>query len=123
MENLTNKPVVQNLFVAFLALLVVFMAGQSIASLKGLRFIGAEVTSNNVITVNGTGEVITVPDIATFTFSVTQEAAAVPDAQKKATDAMNAILAYVKKSGVEDRDVKTLSYNIYPRYEYHAESV
>lgn len=118
MDNITNKPLVQNLFIAFLALLVVFMAGKSISELKGLKYIGEGLNATNVITVNGTGDVLATPDVATFSFSVTQEAAAVPDAQKKATDKMNAILAYVKKAGIADKDVKTLSYNIYPRYEY-----
>ncbi|HEU0080839.1 MAG TPA: SIMPL domain-containing protein [Candidatus Paceibacterota bacterium] len=120
MENPFNHPAARNLFVALLALTVVFMAAKSIAEIKAVRYVGAGVNATNVITVNGTGEVVTAPDIATFTFGVSEEAASVPEAQKKATDKMSAILDYVKKSDVSDKDVKTLSYNIYPRYEYHA---
>lgn len=120
MENLLNRPAIRNLFIALLALLVAFMAAKTIGELKSMKYIGAGIGATNAITVSGLGEVLSTPDIATFSFTVTEEGAAVPDAQKKATDKMNAILAYVKKAGVSDKDVKTLSYNIYPRYEYHA---
>ncbi len=120
MENPFNRPAARNLFIALLALLVAFTAAKTVSELQGMRYIGAGVPTTNAITVNGTGDVLATPDVATFSFSVTEEAATVPDAQKKATDKMNAILAYVKKAGVSDKDVKTIAYNIYPRYEYHA---
>lgn len=118
MENLINRPAVRNLAIALLALLVAFTAVKTVTSLKSMRYIGSGMSGMNAITVSGTGEVIATPDIATFTFTVSEEAATVPAAQKKSTDKMNAILAYVKKANIADSDVKTLSYNIYPRYEY-----
>ncbi|HEU5114634.1 MAG TPA: SIMPL domain-containing protein [Candidatus Paceibacterota bacterium] len=114
-----NRPAFRNLAYALLALLVAFTAAKLVSELKSMKYIGTGIASADTITVSGEGDVIAPPDIATFTFTVQEEGPSVPDAQKKATDNMNAILAYLKKSGVEDRDVKTDSYNIYPRYEYH----
>src|SRR3989344_2436016 len=72
----------------------------------------------NTITVTGQGETFAVPDIATFTFSVTEEGKTVAEAQKKATDKNNKVIKYLKDSGVADKDVKTESYYANPKYEY-----
>lgn len=98
--------------------LVIFVAAKTIAELKGMAYIGKNTPMNNVISVSGKGEVIATPDIATFSFGVTEEAASVSVAQEAATKKMNAILDYIKKNGVEDKDIKTSGYNIYPRYDY-----
>ncbi len=73
---------------------------------------------NNVISVSGDGEVFAAPDIATFSFSVTQEGRDVKDAQTKVTDKINAAIKAIKDLGVEDKDIKTTEYNAYPKYEY-----
>ncbi|HVU06446.1 MAG TPA: SIMPL domain-containing protein [Candidatus Paceibacterota bacterium] len=118
MENLFSQKQFKNLAYALLALLIAFVAAKTVSELKGMSYIGAGVPSSDTITVSGTGEVVTAPDIATFTFAVEKEGASVPEAQKKSADGMNAILDYLKKAGIEDKDIKTESYNIYPRYDY-----
>lgn len=72
---------------------------------------------SNVITVEGTGEASAIPDIATIGFSVMESAPAVADAQAKATAKTDAALAALKAQGIEDKDIKTTSYNVYPQYE------
>ena len=96
-----------------------------VSVLKGLReyrFIGAGVSATNTIVVSGEGEVFAVPDIATFSISITEEAKEVEDAQTEATRKTNEIIAYLKDAGIEERDIKTTNYNVYPRYEYHETS-
>jgi len=97
--------------------LSLFLLVQVVAGVKSFRFIGGQ-NLNGTISVSGKGEVVAVPDVATFSFSVSEEAPVVADAQKRATDKTNGILDFLKKNGVEDKDIKTTSYNIYPRYEY-----
>ncbi len=70
------------------------------------------------ISVTGEGEVTAVPDIGEFSFSVTAESADAALAQKDSADKVNAILAYLKEQGVEEKDIKTENYNLYPRYRY-----
>lgn len=74
--------------------------------------------TGNTITVSGTGEIYVKPDLALATFSVITEAKTVDQALSENTKKMNAVIDYVKKQGVEDKDVKTTSFNISPRYEY-----
>ena len=70
------------------------------------------------ISVNGKGEVVARPDIATFSFSVIAEADDAGSAQEKSATSVNSIIDYLKKQGIEDKDIKTLYYNLNPRYEY-----
>lgn len=72
----------------------------------------------NTITVEGTGEATAIPDIATISYSVTEKGKTVGEAQTKATEKVNAALAFLKDAGVEEKDTKTTSYNVYPEYEY-----
>lgn len=102
----------------FLTILSVFVIVKLMAEIKGLPYVGKSESYIGTISVNGKGEVIAVPDIATFSFSVTEEAEVVADAQKVATLKTNAILAFLKEKGVEEKDVKTSNYNIYQRHEY-----
>lgn len=85
---------------------------------KEFRFVGSGTTATNTITVSGEGEVFAVPDLATFTVSVEEKADEVSDAQKVATEKSNAILAALRAAGIEDKDIKTTSYNVYPNYQW-----
>lgn len=72
----------------------------------------------NTITVEGTGRSAMVPDTARITFTVTESAPEVATAQEAATTRTDAALAALEEMGIEERDIKTLSYSISPRYEY-----
>lgn len=104
-------------------LLAVFLGVQALTSLKELSYIGKGVYPSNVIAVNGTGEVLAVPDVASFSFSVVEEGKTVKEAQDKATKKINAVLDAVKAMGVEEKDIKTTGYNSYPKYDYNYSTV
>lgn len=68
---------------------------------------------------NGEGKITAIPDIAQFTFSVITEGGKdIAKLQKENTDKTNKILELIKSNGVEDKDIKTQSYNVTPRYQY-----
>lgn len=75
-------------------------------------------TGPNTVSVTGHGEVFAKPDIATFNFSVMVEADNAVSAQEQSAQTINKITSYLKEQGVEDKDVKTLSYDVSPKYEY-----
>lgn len=70
------------------------------------------------ISVTGEGEILAIPDIGTFTFSVNAQAATAPEAQQLSGTKINEILAYLKEQGIEEKDIKTENYNLFPRYRY-----
>ncbi len=101
--------------------LAVFLGLKALAELQGLRYIGAGIPPANTITISGHGETFLAPDIATFTFSVVSEKSTVAAAQADATAKANAVTEYLKGAGVEDRDIQTSNYNIYPQYDYETQ--
>jgi hypothetical protein len=74
--------------------------------------------TGNTITVSDTGEIYAKPDLALNTFSVITEAKTVAEAMSENTKKMNAVIDFVKGQGVEEKDLKSTSFNVYPRYEY-----
>jgi len=99
-------------------LLMVFLAVVSIKELKSIGYVGSDVPAMNLISVNGTGYVVAVPDIANFSFTVTENAKTVVEAQTKATTRTNSAIKTIKDAGVAEKDIQTVSYSINPRYEY-----
>lgn len=71
----------------------------------------------STITIDGLGTVTAVPDIASVSFSVMEEAATVAAAQDSATKRTEQALAALKTAGIEDKDITTSSYSVYPQYE------
>lgn len=70
------------------------------------------------LAVAGEGKTTVKPDIAVFTAGVVTQAAKVKDAQAENTRKSNAIIDFLKKNGVEEKDIKTVQYNVYPQYSY-----
>ncbi len=98
-----------------LIMLFVFLLAET---LNGFKAWSAVDSAYNSISVNGSAESITVPDIATFSFSVSSDAKVVSDAQNTVTQKNDAIIAGLKALGVEERDIKTTEYSVYPKYVY-----
>ena len=103
--------------IGLIVILSVFLLAQTISTATHFgRAAGTPAT--DTITVSGTGKASLAPDVAKITFSVQNTSAKVADAQAATTKQANAALAFVKEKGIADKDVKTLSYNVYPQYEY-----
>ena len=80
----------------------------------------AEPSSFRSFSVSGEGKVVTVPDVATFTFSVVTEGGKnLSQLQKENIDKVNKAIAFVKNNKVDQKDIKTEGYNINPRYQYY----
>jgi uncharacterized protein YggE len=98
--------------------LAVFLALLSIKEIVSLQYVGKSAPVSTSISVSGKGEVLSIPDIATFSFSVTETAKTVKEAQTKATEKTAVALQAVRNGGVIEKDIKTTSYSINPHYEY-----
>jgi uncharacterized protein YggE len=110
----------RGLISTLLIVLIVFVAVKAMGDIKGLRFVGSNSIPSATIEVTGTGERVVKPDIADFSFTIEKEAGTVQAAQT-AVDAIAAkALDFLKNKGVDEKDIQTTNYAIYPRYEYHA---
>lgn len=69
---------------------------------------------NRSVSVNGTGRVTIVPDIAMVNIGVRTEAEVITDALDGNTTQANAIARVLQSLGVEEKDIQTSNFNIYP---------
>ncbi|MDD5318888.1 MAG: SIMPL domain-containing protein [Candidatus Pacebacteria bacterium] len=104
--------------ITFLGLLSIFLIAKTVNEVRTYPTIGESATEHNVITVSGEGSVSAVPDIGTFSFTLSETAPTIAAAQKLVADKGNAALNFLKKSGVDEKDIKTESYNTNPHYVY-----
>ena len=70
------------------------------------------------IWVMGQATITVEPDLALLTIGVETRAETVADARAQAADAMEAIVQAVTEHGLEEEDVQTQSFNIWPEYVY-----
>jgi len=68
------------------------------------------------ITITASGSVTAVPDTARITSGVATEAPVARDAVAKNSEAMRKIIAGLKASGIDEKDIQTASFHIEPRY-------
>lgn len=102
----------------FLGVLIALAAVFIVKELKSISYIGADIQPTDTISVDGTGDAVAVPDIATFSFTVTETAKTVADAQTQATAKSNAATKAVTDLGVDKKDIQTTYYSINPHYDY-----
>ena len=77
-----------------------------------------EPSSFRNFSVSGEGKAVAIPDVATFTFEVITEGGKnLADSQTTNTQRTNGALSFIKSKGVADKDIRTQSYNVEPRYQ------
>lgn len=75
--------------------------------------------AENTITVSGQGEVYAKPDLAVVNFSVITEKDTVDQALQVNKERMNRVIARLKDQGIENKDLKTTTFDLQPRYEWY----
>ena len=70
------------------------------------------------IWVTGVGRMTAAPDIATISGGVEAVAKTVPEALGMAAEAMDALMKALTARGIEERDIQTTRFSIYPEYQY-----
>ncbi len=105
------------IFTIFFVLLTIFMGVMIVNEIKKGKYIGQDV--QNTISFSATGKVFAQPDLVLTTFSVITEEKTVAEALTKNSESMNKVIEFMKSQGIEDKDLKTTVFSIYPRYEWH----
>jgi len=100
----------------------VFLVGASVAlfsysalTLEQKKYLDPTLSTINV---TGLGEVLATPDIGQFSFSVRAEAETAAAAQSQASAATDAVIAFLQESAIAETDIKTVSYNLWPQYQW-----
>lgn len=70
------------------------------------------------VSVSGEGTVTARPDVARITATILTQNEFLKPAQEENSRKSNVLVGYLKSVGVEEKDIKTVGYNIYPQYRY-----
>jgi uncharacterized protein YggE len=110
----------QTTYIKVLSALLLLMAVIALGSYATLNFEKVDFINPMpaTISVSGEGEVLAVPDVGQFSFSVNATAEDAATAQEESGTKINEILSYLETQGVEEKDIKTQNYNLYPKYRY-----
>ncbi len=117
MESFFNNKVHRTITVAVIALAGVALAVYAYSNYQMARSMYPMPMN---ISVNGEGEVSAIPDVGQFSFSVTADGTEAAVAQEASAAKINVIMAYLKEQGVEEKDIKTENYSMYPKYRYES---
>ena len=106
------------ILVVFLVSLTVLASMMVLNTAKESQYIGKSDNFQNTISVLGEGEVFAKPDMGMAVFTVSNENKDVREALNEKTNNFNRLVEFMKESGIEEKDMKTISFTITPRYEY-----
>jgi hypothetical protein len=95
-------------------IIMILMIISGISSFSG----EGRTSSDNLIYFSGQGKVYTKPDIVFVDFSVVTQGANIDSVQEANTQKMNNVIEFLKGFGIEEKDIKTTNYNLYPQYNY-----
>lgn len=70
------------------------------------------------LVVEGQGKVTVVPDTAMVSFGIDESGASLESVQKSVNTKSKALVDALKKLGIDEKDIKTTSYNVFPEYDY-----
>ena len=112
------NPLIRNIL-GISTIIAVLLGGFAVARIAGTFDKSIDPSSLRSFAVSGEGRVVAVPDIAQFTFSViTQGGADIAKLQQDNVEKTNRVIAFLKGEGVDEKDIKTQSFHLEPRYQY-----
>lgn len=101
-----------------LGILAIFVGVKTWNAYSEHGTIGRPPDVRDTITISGDGKITSRPDIARVTLGVLSEGKDVPSTQRSNTDQVNAITKALEGLGVQDEDIQTSNYQIFPQYDY-----
>lgn len=87
--------------------------------IKEREYIGKEGDIQSKISVSASGKVYANPNLAMLAFSVITEAKTASKAISENAEKMNRAINFLKDEDIKSADLKTMGFNIYPRYEWY----
>ena len=109
----------KNLFFTVLNLFfVVLIIGLVFFGLPFMQKLGNGYPSARTIAVSADGKTTASPDVAEISFSVLSVGKNPDTLSSSNNDKMAAVLQFVKAQKIDDKDIKTVDYNLSPNYQY-----
>ncbi len=101
------------------AALVAALVAVSVAGLWYVQAFAHDKDVMRTFSVTGEAKRVAIPDVARFTVGVTSKGKSdLGSIQKGVNKTMDTIVQYLKEQGVEEKDIKTIQYDVSPQYSY-----
>ena len=116
MEEKKNIPQQNNSLVSviiFFVLLFVFAKWG-----PAVNFSSTVQSKGDPFIVSGEGKVFVTPDVAKITFGIQENGSSLKQVQNSVNTKSKSLTDTIKKLGIAQDDIKTISYNVYPQYDY-----
>lgn len=97
---------------------IVTMFFLSIYLIAGTNRALNDYSGTNTVSFTGEGKVLAKPDVAIASLAIVTDSATSKGAQDDNNNKSKAVVDFLKGNGVEEKDIKTTGYNIYPQYTY-----
>ncbi len=107
--------------IAVLLVLSVVATGVLIFKTNSNETVVAGSQSVNTISVSSQGKVTVLPDVGYISLGIETKNIDVKVAENENSAIMDDIMAALKEFDIEDTDIKTVAYNIYPQYENYSD--
>ena len=101
-----------NIFIAVLILTLAFIIAPAIKNNSDSRY------PASTLSVSSEGETVVIPDVATFTFSVTLEGANPKEIADEVNKRVDGAITFLKSEDISSDDIKTTEYALNPKYNY-----
>lgn len=112
-----NKPLALALLLTF-AFLIAFLMAKTSQTIAQTARISKPTPIEHQVTIDGTGKVTGVPDIASISMGIESKGDAVAAAQQANTDGMNALINRIMALGIAKDDLQTANYSVYQNTTY-----
>lgn len=76
-------------------------------------------TKGEPFIVSGEGKVAATPDTVKLSFGIEENGSSLKSVQDSVNKKSKALVDVLKKMGIDEKDIKTTSYNVYPNYDYN----
>ena len=83
---------------------------------------GNSFSPSRTINVSAQGKTTATPDLAEISFSVVSEGSNPKTLETTNNNKMSDVMAFIKSKGIDDKDITTIAYNLYPNYKYDQNS-
>jgi uncharacterized protein len=100
------------------SLLIGLILGPIISGHPTLAADPTATAAEHTVTVSSSGVVSVAPDVADVVIGVMAQKPTVAEAQSAAATSMTSVIAAIKKTGVDDKDIVTVNLSLNPVYDY-----
>ncbi len=118
MMGRNTRKIFYTLLGILLVYVIVWMATLIRNNLVRYDHIGQADRQERQITLSADAKVTASPDIAMTTVGMNSQGKTVAEAQQQNTQVMNGLIEKMKALGIDEKDIQTSNYNIYPQYNY-----